>query len=97
MHRARMLSSASLDYDWYNPIIRFARVERDAVDILGPFEIYTQKLMKKVAPGQLYTNDNKVIVPIHEMQVENILSKFPEVEILPPNISIEAHGQSSIR
>ena len=38
-----------------------------------------------------------VIVPVYDLQVENLRAKFPDVEILDKDFSIPAFGQASIR
>ncbi|RDB25517.1 hypothetical protein Hypma_006471 [Hypsizygus marmoreus] len=102
MHRTRLLplSTAISDYDWYHPRIRFARVERSNLALLGPLESEMRKLAKKAAAksGRPLPDDAaSVLVPVHELQVPNIISKFPDIEILHPDISLQALAQSSIR
>lgn len=101
MHRARMLPiNTNPNYDWYRPRVRFARVPRSSLDLLGDFESKITPLAVHAAAkcGQeLVLDDFTVIMPVHELQVANILAKFSEVEMLHPDISVEALGQSSIR
>ncbi|PPR03669.1 hypothetical protein CVT24_007790 [Panaeolus cyanescens] len=100
MHRARMLPSASMDYDWYHPRIRFAKVPKGDVSIQGDFESVAQSLLIKAvsrAKAQQPDMDGFLAMPAHELQVENIKTKFPNVEILDPEIFLPASAQSSIR
>ena len=100
MHRARMLPSSVVDYDWYHPRIRFVRVPRASLNIRGPFESTMRVLAGKAAEKsgrQLPDDPSFVFMPIHELQIPNIASKFHDVEILHPNISFQALAQSSIR
>ncbi|KAK0235809.1 IucC family-domain-containing protein [Armillaria nabsnona] len=100
MHRARMIPLSLSDYDWYNPIIRFARVPRSRLDIQGPFDVMSFALAQKAAQRagkMLIVDDTTIVVPIHEVQITNIIAKFQGVDILPPDINIRARGQASIR
>lgn len=100
MHRARIFNPASFEYDWYHPRIRFVRVPRSKVDILGEFEKTSKKLAELAAfrVGQtLSDNDDFIFMPVHEMQLNNVLKRFCDVEVLPPEIYLPALGQSSIR
>ncbi len=46
--------------------------------------------------GKMLTiDDTTIIVPIHEVQITNIIAKFQGVDILPPDINIRARGQAS--
>jgi hypothetical protein len=100
MHRSRSLPSSRLDYDWYHPVIRFARVPRCRLSLLGDFADIGYHLASSAAlrgKTSLIQDDNFVYVPIHELQVPNVQSKFPNVEILGPEISLIAHAQLNIR
>lgn len=101
MHRARMLHfSISPNYDWYHPRIRFVRVPRSSLDLLGPFEQTIRRLAEQAADAcgrVLPSDESRVLMPVHELQIENIISKFNDVEVLHPDISVEALAQSSIR
>ncbi|KAF8640269.1 hypothetical protein AX16_010164 [Volvariella volvacea WC 439] len=101
MHRARVLpTNASSDYDWYHPRIRFAVVPRTSVDVYGEFEEKIRSLAHGAARRvgmQLPEDDTKIIMPVHELQVENVQAKFGDVEFLHPDISVGALAQSSIR
>ncbi|KDR79022.1 hypothetical protein GALMADRAFT_137986 [Galerina marginata CBS 339.88] len=102
MHRARMLPQniGSLDYEWYRPFIRFVRVSRRQVDLLGQFERVSKNLANKAAnrAGRtLLHGDDYIYMPVHELQIPNVVSKFQNVEVLDPAISLPALAQSSIR
>ncbi|KAF8896586.1 IucC family-domain-containing protein [Infundibulicybe gibba] len=102
MHRARMLSSGSGEdhYDWYNPLIRFVKVPRTSLSILGSFENTIHTLAEKAAKrcGRIIPVDEKsVLMPVHELQIPTIRAKFQDVEILHPDINLRALAQSSIR
>ncbi|KAF5334269.1 hypothetical protein D9758_015548 [Tetrapyrgos nigripes] len=93
MHRARMMPKVPDSYDWYHPIIRFVRV-------LGPFVKTVHALAQSAALSaglSLPDSDDSVIMPVHEAQLDNILSKFPDVEALDPAINVRAEAQCSIR
>jgi hypothetical protein len=100
MHRTRVLPFENLDYDWYHPRIRFAAISRSSVEILGPFEHTIRNLVEKIAEKSNHIlPDDKlfVIIPVHELQIDNITSRIPEIKILHPDINIEALAESSIR
>jgi hypothetical protein len=40
---------------------------------------------------------NLVYLPVHELQIENIKSRIPHVEVLADDIYLNAMAQSSIR
>lgn len=89
-----------LDYDWYHPKIRFVRLERSRIDVLGPFEREIHKLVEVAAQksGKNLPEDAaSIIMPVHELQIQNIIAKFPDVDILDDNISVQALAQASIR
>ncbi|KAF8972125.1 IucC family-domain-containing protein [Flammula alnicola] len=105
MHRARMLPSSSFPensmvYDWYHPRIRFVRVPRSQLDILGRFEEISKDLTTKAfqQAGETPPGDAGFIyMPVHELQIGNILSKFQNIEILDSKFYLAALAQSSIR
>ncbi|KAF9448315.1 hypothetical protein P691DRAFT_669682 [Macrolepiota fuliginosa MF-IS2] len=100
MHRARMFDSASFEYDWYHPRIRFVRVPRSSLSILGDFERTFRDLAKLAASraGRALPDDeDSVFMPAHELQLDNIIKRFHDVEILPPEVYLPALAQSSIR
>ncbi|KAJ7593412.1 IucC family-domain-containing protein [Mycena floridula] len=101
LHRARMVPvDIPQDYDWYHPIIRFVRVNRARVDVSGSFapeiELLAQSMANK-AGKSLTMDETKITIPVHELQLPTILSKFDGVEVLDEAISVRALAQSSIR
>lgn len=99
MHRARMVNNGPSDFDWYHPLIRFVRVPRSSVHLLGYMEDISLSLAQKAADyvGRCLPPMNaSVFLPVHELQVDNILAKFPDVEVLQ-DICIPGLAQSSIR
>ncbi|PFH53187.1 hypothetical protein AMATHDRAFT_138330 [Amanita thiersii Skay4041] len=100
MYRARRLPFDVLDYDWYHPVIRFVAVPRSTVDILGPFEQMINPLVEKFdrrSDSFLPDSDSFIIMPVHELQVENIKRSIPDVFILHDDINVQALAQASIR
>lgn len=95
-----MLPEKLLNYDWYNPHVRFVRVARSKLDILGSFECKTRKLAQVAAEKsgrRLLDDQSSVLMPVHELQIPNIRNKFPDVKILHRDIRIRGLAQSSIR
>ncbi|KAF8899908.1 IucC family-domain-containing protein [Gymnopilus junonius] len=102
MHRARMLpeNGGSLDYDWYHPRIRFVRVPIGHIELLGNFQNISQDLVDqaaKQAGDTTIDHERFVYMPVHELQIQNIVSRFQGVEVLGPHINLPALAQSSIR
>lgn len=100
MYRTRLLPSRVQDYDWYHPRIYFVQVPWTSLDILGPFESKMYMLAREAAErsGQELPDDSSVVfMPVYELQISNITSRFHDAEILHPDISLQALAQSSIR
>ena len=90
----------SMDYDWYHPRIRFVRVAVDNIEMLGNFKEISQDLVDRAAKlaGVILPRDDQfVYIPVHELQIQNVVSKFQTVEVVNPDISLSALAQSSIR
>ncbi|KZV67527.1 hypothetical protein PENSPDRAFT_611311, partial [Peniophora sp. CONT] len=104
MHKTRMFLSPIPDippgeYDLYNPRVRLASVPRSNLHITGEFERELSPLVTaatKKAPA-LDVPEDRVLVPIHELQVHHVKAKFPKVEVLPEEYSVPARAQQSIR
>ncbi|RHZ55280.1 hypothetical protein Glove_417g64 [Diversispora epigaea] len=86
-------------YDFENPLIRFVSVSRDKVNILGSFEKKLLDLINIMSPKPniLSVDDNKILIPIHELQLPMIKEKFSYVEILPEKYSIRAKSFANLR
>lgn len=100
MHRARMFESVGSDYDWYHPRIRFVRVPKSSLTILGEFDSTFRDLAHLAASraGQTLDDDaHFVFMPAHELQLDNIVKRFEDAQVLSPEIYLPALAQSSIR
>lgn len=99
MHRARLVPSQLNDYDWYRPLIRFAQVPRDCVDLKGSFSEISKFLVDGASAntGVALDHDKFAYVPIHELQIPSISKLIPSVVVLPADICLQAFAQSSIR
>ena len=105
MHRSRrpvppLLPHDPQSRDWNFPRIHFAFVSRARLDILGPFEQEARvvvELASQISGRPPPQRDGYVIVPVYDLQVENIRAKFPDVEILDKEFSVPACGQASLR
>jgi hypothetical protein len=105
MHRARHAVPPLSPHDpqtrdWNFPRIRFAVLSHARLDIQGPFEQEARvivELASRVSGRPPPQRDGCVIVPVYDLQVENIRAKFPDVEILDKEFSIPVYGQASIR
>ncbi|KAH9177423.1 hypothetical protein EDB89DRAFT_2218461 [Lactarius sanguifluus] len=90
MHRARHTVPPLLPHDPQSRDWNFPR----------PFEEEARvvvELASRVSGRPLPQRDGCIIVPVYDLQVENLRAKFPDVEILDDDFSIPAFGQASIR
>ena len=99
MHRARLVPSQLNDYDWYRPLIRFAQIPRDSVDLKGSFPDISKFLVDGASANTGVALDHAkfAYVPVHELQIPSISKLFPSVVVLPVGINLQAYAQSSIR
>lgn len=104
MHKTRIFLSpipdlAPGEYDLYNPRVRLASVPRSNLHITGEFERELTPLVTAAmkTAETLNISEDRVLVPIHELQVHHVKSKFPEIEVLPEQYSVSAQAQQSIR
>lgn len=100
MHHARMLPFDVPSYDWQHPKICFVSVPRSSLSILGAFESTIKQLASSVAHSLRLTlpdDESIVIMPVHEVQIDAILAKFPDAHALDPRISVIASAQCSTR
>ncbi|KAF4613986.1 hypothetical protein D9613_007630 [Agrocybe pediades] len=101
MHRARMLNTNDTrEYDWYHPKIRFVRALKNQLNILGEFSAIANELATTAAKNagvSLDYSDDHIFVPVHELQISNISTRFKDVEILDEKVFLPAQAQSSIR
>ncbi|PPQ77137.1 hypothetical protein CVT25_010831 [Psilocybe cyanescens] len=103
MHRARMFlnNKNSLDYDWYNPRIRFVRVPDHNIDDLGQFKRISYELASKAATkaGQSLPIDSGYIyMPVHELQIDNITTVVvPDFPGIALKLAVGVKISSSLR
>ncbi|KAJ3840591.1 IucC family-domain-containing protein [Lentinula raphanica] len=101
MHRARMLPFDMNSYDWTHPKIYFVRVPRSSLSILGPFESVMNNLVNSAAANagiNLPSGDSSAVsMPVHEIQLDSVLAKFPDTRALDRRIHVVASAQSSTR
>ncbi|KAL0579987.1 hypothetical protein V5O48_001990 [Marasmius crinis-equi] len=100
MHRTRLSPSVLTDYGWYTPTIRFAKASRKDFRIQGPFIEVMNDLFRNIEGLRPFVNigdHDHIIMPIHELQLEKIITTFPNVEVLPPEVSVQASSQANVR
>ncbi|CAG8518957.1 9676_t:CDS:2 [Dentiscutata erythropus] len=83
-------------YDFRKPTIRFVEVPRDKAYLRGPWEEKLNRLINVMSKKPI-CSPNNLLYPVHELQLSNISAKFPYVKILPPEYSIKANSQASLR
>lgn len=70
------------------------------MNVLGPFEAEIQQLVEiavKRSGSVVHNDSSTIIMPVHELQIPCIVTMFSGVEVLHPDISLQALAQSSIR
>ncbi|KAJ4479333.1 IucC family-domain-containing protein [Lentinula aciculospora] len=101
MHRARMLPFDVISYDWLHPKIYFVMVPRTSLSILGQFEFLAKQLASSAAQNagiELPSGyGSMIIMPVHEIQLDAVLAKFPDTQALDLRIHAVASAQSSTR
>ncbi|KAH9987280.1 IucC family-domain-containing protein [Russula compacta] len=97
MHRMRRFlppipSLTPGSYDLYSPRLRLAALPRKSLHVMGDFESLTWPILDAAArnAGQaLEVPENHIIVPVHELQVPQILDKFKEARVYPEEFSVQ--------
>ncbi|KAI0031192.1 IucC family-domain-containing protein [Vararia minispora EC-137] len=87
-------------YDLDNPKIRLIAIPRGNLRITGDFESLVAPIIAcavKNAGQKLHSFADRVIIPIHELQVYHILDKFPDAQVLPAQYAVLARAQLSTR
>ncbi|KAF8531371.1 IucC family-domain-containing protein [Gautieria morchelliformis] len=105
MHKARraMLPIPPVhpgDYDWQHPLIRLVAVPRASLyiqgawdDLIAPFcEAAARNAARPIAIPEDHT-----LIPVHALQIPNILEKFPDTILLSKEYHVEALAQQSLR
>ncbi|CAJ0907403.1 8715_t:CDS:2, partial [Entrophospora sp. SA101] len=83
-------------YNFDRPMIRFVSVPIDRVSICGPIQEFLNQLYDIMNPKPVVPT-NQILIPVHELQLPNILEKFPYITILDSSYSIQAISQVSLR
>lgn len=107
MHRARrtlppLPSFLPGQYDYYAPRVRFASIPRQSLVIDGGFERLLAPLVSAAVkdagkPLPVEERADCLLFPVHELQVANITSLFPDAVVLPAEFSVFTPAQASIR
>lgn len=87
-------------YDLYHPCLRLVALPRQSLKITYDFEKLLEPVLKAVADSAgkpLLIPDGFVVVPVHELQVAHIESKFKEAVMFPSEFQIPLLAQQSIR
>ena len=95
-----MLYNSPSGFDWYRPLIRFVKVPQSSVLLLGSMEDIGLSLAQKAADHagrRLPQTHASVFLPVHELQIQNIVTKFPDVEVLHEDICIPGLAQCNLR
>ncbi|KIL58736.1 hypothetical protein M378DRAFT_86059 [Amanita muscaria Koide BX008] len=105
MHKTRSFLPPLPDYvpencDLYQSNLRFAVVPKVQLKVTNDFEYFMKPvvdLASRLAGEWPAIAEDRMIVPVHRLQVEHILNKFPDVEILSEKYMVPIVAQQSIR
>ena len=105
MHKLRRFLPPLPDYTpgTYNllqPNLRFVSVPRTDTKITDDFENFISLLVKTAsarAGKPLVVEEDRVLIPVHELQTMHIKEKIPAAKIYPTEYSIPLWAQQSLR
>ncbi|KAJ1927135.1 hypothetical protein IWQ60_003186 [Tieghemiomyces parasiticus] len=103
MNKARYaippLEPLAIGEDLSHPTVLFATAPRAELQVRGPFEALLAPLLNRAglnpADRAAADEEDRIVFPIHERQLPNIVSRFPYVRILP--VTTTAVAQASLR
>ncbi|KAI8867164.1 hypothetical protein GQ42DRAFT_111416, partial [Ramicandelaber brevisporus] len=104
MHKARYaiapLPPMRPSLELYNTHMRFVTMPKSELSIIGDFgkeirDLTTASLDD--AHRHLIDDESIVVIPVHSMQVPNVLAKFPLAVLLPETCQVPILGQASMR
>lgn len=105
MHKTRLflppISSYSPgSYDLLHPRLRFVSLPRESVKTTYDFEgltLPTLKLASVQAGKDLIVEADRIVIPVHELQLVHIQDKFLHAYIYPEEFSLPLLAQQSLR
>ncbi|KAF4613555.1 hypothetical protein D9613_007629 [Agrocybe pediades] len=105
MHKTRYFLPPLPDYapgsfDLLHPRLRFISVPRNNLKITYDFEALTRPVLKMAsskAGKDLHVDEDRVIIPVHELQVPHIQDKFSDAHIYPEEYNLPLLAQQSLR
>lgn len=88
------------DYDWQHPLIRLVAVPRASLNIQGAWNdliapVYVAA--SENADKPIHVPEDHTLVPVHALQIPNILEKFTDATVLPEEYHVDALAQQSLR
>lgn len=87
-------------YDFLQPKLRFVSVPRTDTKITYDFENVISPLVKTAsarAGKPLAVEEDRVVIPVHELQTMHIKEKIPAAKVYPAEYSIPLLAQQSLR
>jgi len=105
MHKTRYFlpplpNYAPGSFDLLHPRLRFVSVPRSNLKITYDFEALTSPILKMAssrAGKDLQVDEDRVVIPVHELQVVHIQDKFPDAHIYPEEYYLPLLAQQSLR
>ena len=87
-------------YNFMQPKLRFVSAPRADTKITYDFENIISPLVKTAsarAGKPLVVEEDRVVIPVHELQTMHIEEKFPAANVYPAEYSIPLLAQQSLR
>lgn len=105
MHKTRRFLPPLEDYspgsyDLLHPRLRFVSLPRENLKVTYDFEDLTLPVLKLAslrAGKDLRVEENRIAIPVHELQVAHVQDKFPEAYIYPEEFNLPLLAQQSLR
>lgn len=102
MHKARHAIDLIPPLDPTIPLdtigIRFIAFPRSHLLLRGPFEAILAPLTTSLlSASKISLHPNMILIPVHPLQLPNIIYHFPFAVILPPSFSVGAQSLASLR
>lgn len=105
MHKTRRFLPPLQDYspgsyDLLHPRLRFVSIPRSNAKVTYDFQGLTSPVLEIAssrAGKALVVEEDRIVIPVHELQVVHIQDKFPDAYIYPEEFSIPLLAQQSLR
>lgn len=105
MHKTRRFLPPLPDYapglyDLLHPKLRFVSIPRTNLKLTYDFEELIKPLLQEASlrcSKGLFIEDDRVVIPVHELQLVHIQDKFPDALVYSDEYSLPLLAQQSLR